>query len=159
MPILFEKYTNNFIFKFCKFHSNLYDELETSNHPILSFFYIHEFIQFRTLNFWFLPVAWLLNWRVLPLPLSELLISWMLPECFSLRVLISITTLLLSFAKHLCWTLSKSVSSERITFAKLRQIMSHIRDYWIFLCDEIAQEYSIKTTPSIEYINGGMILG
>ena len=39
------------------------------------------------MDFWFFPVAWLLDWRVLPLPLSELFISWMLPERFSLRVL------------------------------------------------------------------------
>lgn len=32
----------------------------------------------------------LVDWSVLPLPLSELFIGWMLPECFSLRILPSI---------------------------------------------------------------------
>ena len=65
----------------------------------LSFNIVVQYIQILW-TFDYFPVALTTLRSVLPLPLSELFISWMLPECFSLRVLISIKSTMIIDGGH-----------------------------------------------------------
>ena len=67
----------------------LYDVYRSKNNIFLSFFLNCGLIHSDTVDFWFYPVAWLLNRSVLPLLLSELFIAGCC-RSVSLWVLISI---------------------------------------------------------------------